>query len=336
VISWGLRRRLWLGVGSLTLVTAVGWIWFSVIEGFGAIDGLYQTVITVSTVGFGEVEPLDSSGRLFTVGLILVGVGALLYAAAGLAELVFEHAFHRVLHRRRERRVRHFADHVIICGFGRVGRAACDLLGQRAKLVVIDDDPERADRAEQQGLAVLVGDATSDDVLAAAGIEEARALLVCVNDDNIAVSITLSARALSPSLQILVRESMRGSEAKLHRAGADYVVNPMQMGAQQLVALAVQPAVTHFVDAIAHDPSTQVRLAEACIAPGSRLDGVTLQDAGVPEETGALVMALRDPEGTFRGRPMPGDLLQVGTTIIAMGDEDQLNQLMVIAGIKAT
>lgn len=238
------NARQFVGLGVVGGVTIVGAVWYRLVEGISSVDSLYQSVITVSTVGFGEVVPLDTSGRLFTVGLIVLGVASVVYALGGFAELLIESSIERFSFRRKERTLEKMSEHTIVCGYGRTGATVARLLPPGTAVGVIELDPERVDEASEDGFVAIHGDSTSDETLAAAGIARAAQLIVCLSSDSDALSTVLSARVLSPGVRIVTRVDDALAARKLHMAGADHVVSPVEMCARRLVADALDPALT--------------------------------------------------------------------------------------------
>jgi len=318
-------RRIQFALLAVLAVVAAGSIGYIVL-GFSPLDAVYQTVTTITTVGFREVHPLSTAGKIFTIVLIIVGVGTALYAFSVVLEALVEGHLRQHFERRRmERDIARMSGHTIVCGWGRVGRAVAGYLaGQGAAVVVVDLDPQRvADLA----YPALAGDVTDDDVLRRAGIMRARALVTAINTDAENVYVTLSARSLRPDLVIVARARNEASEAKLLRAGATRVVNPQRIGGQRIAAAALQPNVVEFLDVVMHDGSLEFRLEEVAVRPGSRLAGRTLQEANVGETTGALVLALRGSDGTFLTNPPMHTPVDAGYILIAIGTRQQLSAL---------
>jgi voltage-gated potassium channel len=318
-------RRILLALGMVLGVIAAGSIGY-VVLGFGVLDAVYQTVTTITTVGFRELHPLDTAGKIFTIVLILAGVGVALYAFGVVLETLVEGHLRRDFGRRRmERNIARMTGHTIVCGWGRVGRAVGGYLsGQGADVVVVDLDPERV---AEIPYPALIGDVTDDEVLRRAGLMRARALVAAINTDAENVYVTLSARALRPDLVIVARARTEESESKLLRAGATRVVNPQRIGGQRIAAAALQPNVVEFLDVVMHDGSLEFRLEEVSILAGSRLAGGTLHEASVGETTGALVLALRDADGQFLANPPVQTPIGAGHVLIAIGTETQLTAL---------
>ena len=322
------RRRFRTGLLALTGVGLLGTAWFWLLEGFSFVDALYQTTTTITTVGFGEVRPFDTSARAFSIGLMIVGVSAALFTLGGAFEELVEGQLLRFGRRRMDRRIDRLAGHVVLCGYGRGGsRIARLLVGRGGQVVVVDVRPERCSSAVDDGYLIVLGDSTEDDTLMLAGVERAATLVVSLASDADAISTVLSARVLNPRMRIVARANAESSEAKLVRAGVDRVVNPLSHGAQRLAAFAQQPAVADFLDVVVHDGSLEYRLEEVRIPAGSPFDGIGLADAHIRSGTGALVLAVREADGTFLSNPDPKTPLRAGSTVIVIGTQDQLDAL---------
>ena len=326
----GTVRRIRLAVLALALVIVGGTVGY-VILGFDVLEALYQTVTTVTTVGFREVRPLSTAGQAFTIVLILVGVGTALYAFSVLLEALIEGHLRIVLERRRmEHDIDRMTDHVIICGWGRVGRACADYLRATGRqTVVVDRDLGRLDSIEYPNVH---GDVTDDDVLRAAGIARAHALIAALDTDADNVYVTLTARALRPDMVIIARARNETSKSKLVRAGADRAVNPQLIGGRRMAAFALQRHVAEFLDVVMHDESLDYRMEQIQVAATSRLDGESLRDAALAENTGVLLLAVRESShGPFVANPAPATHLEPGMILIAVGTSSQLDALRKLA-----
>jgi voltage-gated potassium channel len=319
VTNW---RRLSLALSTLAGIIVVGTLGY-VVLGFSVLDALYQTVTTVATVGFREVEPLDTAGKIFTIVLILVGVGTALYTFTVLLETLIEGHLAELFGRRRmERQIDALRDHVIVCGWGRVGRAIGDeLLAAGTSLVAIEADDGRA---ASSLVPIVLGDATDDAILEKAGLHRARAVIAALDTDAANLFLTVTARALHPEVFIVARARVHDSEAKLRRAGADRVVNPQSIGGARIAAFVLQPHVTEFLDIVMHDRNLEFRLAEVVVPPRSTVAGRSIREAQLRDQTGALVLALREQDGTFHTNPSPDTPLREGHVLIAIGTADEL------------
>jgi voltage-gated potassium channel len=317
--------RVWLGLAMVGLVTLIGTGGYMAF-GYGLIDSIYQTVMTITTVGFGEVEPFDGERKLFTVWLMLFGVGTALYTFGVLLDTLVEGRVAQLFGRRRvQRHIDQLSDHVIVCGWGRVGRTIAQYVSNSGQaVVVVERDPSRADDLPHP---TVLGDATDDDVLRAAGIMRARALIAALNTDADNLYVTLSGRGLCPGLFIVARARVASAEAKLTQAGADRVVNPQHIGGARMAAFTLQPHVTEFLDVVMHDGSLEFRLEEVALPAASPLAGLSIRDAHIRDQTGALVLALRHPDGAFTTNPSPDALLAAGQVLIAIGTSAQLSAL---------
>ena len=226
-----------------------------------------------------------------------------------------------------DRQIGRMSGHVIVCGFGRVGRnLAHYLAGTDQEVVVIENDPARA-AAARESTPVVPGDATSDEVLREAGIDRARVLVTALNTDADNLFVTLTARSLREDLFIVARARVESSEAKLAQAGADRVVNPQRIGGARMAAFVLQPHVVEFLDVVMHDGSLEFRLEEVPVPQGSPLAGRSLREAQIRDSTGALVLALLDGEGEFTTNPPPETVLRAGQILIAIGTAGQLEAL---------
>lgn len=323
-------RRLQVALGALTLVILGGWLGFWAL-GASPLDALYRTVTVVTTVGFEQPRQPGIGEKLFTIFLILIGVGTTLYALGALLEVLIEGQLAALFGRRRmERRIAGMSGHVIICGWGRVGRVVADALAARGlEFVVVDVDAERLDGI---GYPSLVGDATDDDVLRAVGIDRARALVCVMSNDAADLYVTLSGRALNPGLFIVGRARVVDSEEKILRAGADRVINPQAIGGSRIAALLLQPHVAEFLDVVTREAGMEFRLEELRLDGSCRLCGTELGESHIRSNTGALVLALRQPDGAFVTNPPPDTVLQAGQVLIAVGTEQQLRDLSLLAG----
>ena len=319
-------RRLASAMIALAGVLVFGTVGYLVL-GFSPLDAVYQTVTTVSTVGYREIQPMSQAGVVFTIVLILVGVSSALYAFSVIVEGILEGRINDLFGRRRmNQSIASVRDHVIICGWGRVGRSiANDVQAAGRPLIVVENDPERASTVPHP---VIVGDATNDAVLRSAGIERAAALVAAVKDDAGNAFITLSARSLTPELFIVTRARNQESGEKLMRSGADRVVNPQSIGGSRMAAFVLRPNVAEFLDVVMHERTLEFRLEEVPVVAGSSLVGQTLRQTHLRDRTGALVLAMRRPDGSFQTNPPPDTLITADLILIAIGTQAELGALV--------
>jgi voltage-gated potassium channel len=314
-----------LVIGLLLVFGTLGYV---IIEGWGPFDALYMTVTTLATVGYGEVHTLSTQGRIFTLGLIIFGVGGVLYVLTTMMQFVFEGHLGRNLERRRmERRIDQLHEHFILCGFGRVGRqVARDFREASVPFVLIDVNQPSLDSASEEGILCVRGDATDDDTLRRAGIERARGLVTCVNSDADNIFVTLSARALRADLFIVARGNNDDAAPKLRRAGADRVVSPYSIGGRQMAMLAVRPAAVEFVDRVLGGADIDLLLEDFTLQAGSPLVGKTVLQVGQQIAPGVLILAVRRDAHLITQPPSETEF-RLGDELVAFGTSAQLQQL---------
>jgi voltage-gated potassium channel len=323
-------RRIQSALLALGIITVAGVLGYMVFEGWSFIDALYMTVITVTTVGYREVRPLDTSGQLWTMLLLVTGVGTLFYAAVSSVELVVEGTIRGYFGRRRmEAAIDKLRGHYILCGYGRVGRqVAREFANDGVPFVIVEQDPEIVEECVERGYLVLLGEASDDDVLGEAGIQRARGLVAAVDSDADNVFVVLSARKLNPKLHIVARASSDESAAKLEIAGADRTLSPYAVGGRRLAALATQPLVVDFLDVVTRgEEGIEFRLEEFSVPEDSFIAGRTIGELRIAERTGVMILATRHQEGGFDTTPSARDPIRAGDTLIVLGTREQVRRL---------
>ncbi|MGA7272096.1 MAG: potassium channel protein [Acidimicrobiia bacterium] len=318
-------RRVKIGLTLLAIVIAVGTLGYVIIERANPIDALYMVMITISTVGFTEVFPLDTAGRLLTIGVIVSGVGTSFYTIGAGFEALF-----LLRDRRREmsimREIHHLDNHVILCGYGRVGQGTAERLKERrAEVVIIEIDRGRYEAAIEDGFRAIEGDATANRILSEAGIERARSVIACVSEDSDNLVITLSAKALAPQVLVVSRATDPEVESKLKLAGADRVVAPQAVGADRLAALTLQPALTDFFDVVVGGRAVEFLVEEIDVTDQSSVAGLSIRDSKIREASGALILAVEDRNRTMLVNPDPELVLTAGQKIICVGTKAQVD-----------
>jgi voltage-gated potassium channel len=308
-----LRRLFWIAV-ALVVVFWLGVAGYMLLEGWGFEDAFYMTVITMTTVGFKEVRPLDQSGRWFTVALVLTGVVIALIGISLTAALIAEAELGGATRRRRmDKTIRELRDHFIVCAYGRVGRAAVrELQAANIPFVVVDPKEDLRERMDADEVPYLLADPSLETVLSQAGIERARGLLCAVDSDATNVFITLTARALNPRLFIVARASESGSTQRLERAGADRVVSPFVSSGRHMVRMARDPSIVDLFDEGSGALRT-IPVVEHLVEAGGDLLGRTVGDTGD-------VLALRRPDGSLVARPPRDTTLAEGDVVLLLGD----------------
>jgi len=326
-------NRLLFAFLSLLALIVVGTSGYHWLERMTIVDSLYMTVITISTVGFGEVRELTAYGRIFTIGLIIGGGGIAAYSLSVTAEFFMSGEWSKYLATRRSSRMlSKVSDHVIVCGFGRVGRRVCDELTQEGvPFIVIDTRPERIEHAEEHGYMAVLGNAASDSMLLAAGIEKARALVACVNSDAENVFIILTARSMNPNLQIIARANYEDSEPKMIRAGANRTIVPYTISGKRMVTMLVRPSVADFLDEVAQVGGMELLIEQIKIEADSPLAGKTLSEMNIRSEQGVTVLAIRSEDGQFDTHPGPNTLITANCLLLVLGMRDELRDMMKVA-----
>jgi voltage-gated potassium channel len=321
----GTHIRIWLAV--IVGCIVVGTAGYLILEpGWRPLDALYMTVITLTTVGFREVQPLTDAGRVWTMVLSLVGVGLIFGTVGIVAEyLVVEATSGRREARRMIEAVGKLSGHYILCGYGRVGlTVARELVHSGLKVVVVDILPESLARARREGFLEVEGDATEEATLRAAGIERARGLITTIDSDAHNVYVILSARAINPKLFVVARANAADSEARLMQAGADRVVSPYTMAGHRLAELAVRPRVVDFIDAALSHGELAFSMEEVEVGPGSSVEGLTV---GALRESGVFVLAIVQGERSYEANPSAGRAHKAGETLVVSGSVARLREL---------
>jgi voltage-gated potassium channel len=312
----------------LLLVPIIGTAGYIIIEGWNFLDALYMTITTMTTVGFREVRPLDDAGRVFTIFLAIFGIGVIFYGFISLFQFVLEGELGMLLGvRRMKGKIESLRDHYILCGFGRVGEEiAREFSARHLPFVVVENNPEAIERAERRDYLLLVGDATSDEVLKEAGIDRATCLLAASDSDSGNTFIVLAAKALKPDLFVVSRAAHPESEPRMARAGADRVFSPYVIAGRQMALSALHPVVVEFIDTLATRGEGAPVLAEIDVSDGAGLAGGTIHDILHACKT-VVVLGLQKPSGELTVGPGTDTVLEAGDRVIVMGQEAELEQI---------
>lgn len=323
------RRVVW-GVISLMGIVVLGVIGYTIIEGWSFLDSLYMTVIAITTVGFNEVHPLSTGGRVFSIFLIVGGVGGALYTLTGIIQYFVEGNVLAVWEKRRmNKKISELKNHFILCGFGRVGEEIATIFSEEnVPIVIIDNRDSCIERAKESGYLFIEGDATSDEVLKEAGIEHARGLIASLGTDVDNTYVTLSARGLFPTLFITARASDREAEKKLRRAGANRIVSPTSIGARRMAMLSLRPAVTEFIDTVTRRRGPELQLENVVVSDKSSFAGLTIDD--VRKSSRANILALHKKTGRIIANPSSEEKIDIADSLIIMGTSEQLGALEAI------
>lgn len=329
------RSRLILSILAVLAVLLVGAAGYMVIEkdqGIRFVDALYMTVITVSTVGYDEVWELSSAGKLWTVGVIGVGIATVTYAFTSLVTLVISGELRSLRERKRmDRAIEGLRNHVILCGFGRMGAlVAQELHARKVSVVAIDRDHNLQEQLRDLRVPFLIGDATEEEVLLEAGLLRARSVVLALPSDADNVYVALTVHTLCPDLPIVARAENPSTEPKLKRAGASRVVCPHATGAMKIANVLTRPSVVDFVELA--DQGVDLEIDEYVVAGDSPLVKKTLREAAVRGSTGAMVVAIKRKDGEAIVNPDPDAVLAAGDTLIFVGPAGVSERLDAIHG----
>jgi voltage-gated potassium channel len=317
--------RFRLAFTLLAIVIVIGVAGYMLIEGWNLLDSFFMVIITISTVGYTEVHPQGAAGRLFSSGLIVVGVATMLYGFGVFAETLTDNAFGRYRRARQlQRDLDHLSEHFIICGYGRIGtQIVAEFETHKVPYVVIDQTEEALERIRAEGRLHIEGDASREEVLKQAGIERARGLVSAVDSDERAVYIVLAARALNPSIYIVARAGRPESIRRMELAGATRTISPYLMAGHRMAELAIRPAMVDVLDTL-HHGEAGIGVEEMLVTAGTNAAGKTLEEARLLSTDAARVLAVRRSDGAVSVNPPSSMRLDEGDMIIALGTEDQL------------
>ena len=329
-------RRLIIALGLILGIVLAGMVGYMLTAGLGLLDAFYMAIITISTVGFGELGEMDADARIFTIGLIVATMLWGGWALQSILGIILSKEFHEaVLQLRSIRKVRNMTNHTIICGFGRIGEAAAsELLRNQEPFVVIDNDSQVIERLQEMGYRSISGDATEDETLLDAGITQAARLIATLDNDNDNIVTVLSARELNPKLWIASRLVHPNAEHKLRRAGANEIVWPYDYGGRRLALTVLRPHVAQFLSQVVFDEGRGAEMDELELGENSPLTGKTLKELALRSRFGITVIALycthekhEGETGGFVLNPGPNTRLHAGDVLIVVGTRAQLHKL---------
>lgn len=323
------RKKLIIAQALLLFVISAGTAGYHYIEGMGLFDAFYMTLITISTVGFGEITPLNPAGRVLTVFIIISGISLLTYTLGQVATIFIEGELRKILGRRKmQRQLAKLQDHFIICGYGRIGETiANELLFNNIPLVVIEQNEETIQILDDSGIIYLAKDATREEALLEAGLLRARGLVTAVSSDADNVFIALTARGVNPDVFILARAIDPGNESKLVRAGANKVVSPYVIGGKRMAEILQRPTVVDFIDQATMNTKLGLRIEEACLGSTSTLVGKSLIDSKLRVTYGVIVIAIKPVAGEMIFNPNADQVLHAGDVLVIIGKHNDLIRL---------
>ena len=334
-----LRRRLILIAAGLALVLTGGTIGFMWIEHYPVFDAFYMTLTTVTTVGYAEIRGLSHAGRVFNSFLILFGVTTIFLAVGAMTQTLIELELNQFFGKRRVRNmIEKLEGHIILCGFGRVGRGAAEELRKAgASFVVVDNNDERVERAIKAGMLAVLADASRDETLRDVGIARAKGLIATLASDADNLFVILSAKTLNPNLQLSARIAEESSEQKMRRAGADFVFAPYDSTGHRMAQALLRPHVLQFLD-FTTQKGVDVEIEQVRVAADSAFAGRTLADADIRHKSGVVILAIRKSDGEMIFNPSPQVMMSAGDYLIAMGDTrnlQRLEQLLLVGSVSA-
>ncbi len=320
--------RLFLPVVLLLSIYFLGAVGFMLIEDLSFLDALYMSTITITTVGFGLLKPLTRQGTIFIIFLIILGTGTAAYIIINTADYILQELLLGQFGKRRlNKMIKDLKNHYIVCGLGRVGlEIALELERNNKQFVTIDELTSSSEVSRGKDWLYIEGDATTDENLKSAGIEKAKSLFAALDTDSENVYITLSAKALNPSIYIVARAKNFESISKLELAGADRVISPSILGGRRMAALALHPNVCDFIDMVVREKDLNYRLVEIEIMKGSRINNMQLKDISKLLNTEFLIVAILEKESnTLLKRPRGEHLITEGQKIIVMGTDKEID-----------
>lgn len=322
-------RHLAISIALSLLILVTGTAGYMIIEDWRFLDALYMTIITISTVGYREVNQVGDIGRVFTIFLVLIGVGFTFYVMAAVVQFMVEGRVRIIMGRRRlDKQIDRLKNHYIVCGYGRIGRVLCRNL-QRTPydLVVVEKNPDMIPVMNEDGVLYVAADAADEANLLKAGIRRARGLVAALATDTDNVFLVLSARQLAPELNIIARASQEGAKNKLRAAGANSVESPYEIGAASMAHRIIRPTVTNFLDLAFAHARKDIQMEEIPVSEKSRLTNIPLKDSGIRQDFNLIIIAIKKPDGTMLFNPSFETALMPDDTVIAVGEEENLQKL---------
>ncbi|MEJ5299572.1 MAG: potassium channel protein [Thermodesulforhabdaceae bacterium] len=321
------NRIIFVSAVSASIVL-FGTLGYMFIEQYSFLEGLYMTLITLTTIGFGEVRPLSEKGRIFTIFLILVGIAFVASQLAALGNYIADGQFLQMYRRRRmKRRLAQIRNHYIICGYGQMGKiVVAELIKHDFPVVVIEKSEEEAIKLEETGIPYLLGDATEEEILIEAGINRAKGLVALVSKDTDNVFIVLTARDLNKDLLICARAGTSGVEKRLKKAGADRVVSPYASGAIRIAHNIIRPTVTDFLELALSGEGMELGMEEIKLTEGSSIIGKNLIESNIRSSYNLIIVAIKKLDGSMIYNPAPSEILNQGDILIAIGPKLNLAQ----------
>ncbi|WP_319525548.1 potassium channel protein [uncultured Desulfosarcina sp.] len=302
---------------------------YMIIEGWPFDDALYMTVITMATVGYGEVHQVSDTGRIFTMFLIVMGVGYFMYVVGLIVQFLVEDRIRVILGRRKlEKQIAKLKGHYIICGYGRIGRVLSRYLTERyLDVVIIEKNTNRQEKMDEDGVLYLIGEATDESLLIKAGIERAKGLVTAVATDSENVFLTLIAKQLNPDLFIVARAIQNTAKRTLQAAGAGKVISPYDLGARRMAHAILRPTVIKFLELAFTDDSTDIQVEEILVHSTSRLLNVELKNSGIRQQLDLIILTIKKADGSMIFNPKADTRIETDDTLVVVGRARSVSQL---------
>lgn len=327
-------QRIIIAVILLCCVVIIGTIGYSLIQKWNLFDSLYMTIITIGTVGFHEVRELSHVGRVFTIGLIIFGIGIGSYALANLSAFIIEGQIQNIFRgRKMEKQINQLKNHIIVCGYGNTGVETVDeLIKAKKQFVVIEKDENKAEELKQHGHLVLEGDATDDEVLERAGVNQANGLIATLANDADNVYVVLTAKGMNPKLRIVARAIDQLSCKKLIRAGADKVVSPYSIAGRRMARLLLSPGIVDFLEVMIQSEELELKIEEVKLHENSKLVNKLLRESNIKAETdGATVIGINKKGKKIIVNPPGNMVLENEDILFILGNDFQIDRLKLMA-----
>jgi len=324
-----LVRRLLYILLTILVTLVIGTVGFIVVDNYPPFDAFYMTLITMTTVGYGETHPLSHAGRIFNSFLIIFGVTTIFIAIGAMTQTIIEREFGEAIGQRRNKRmIDKLKDHYIICGFGRVGRgAAAELQHANVPFVVVDNNPDRVEKAMLAGMLAVAADSTRDETLRLVGIDRARGLVSALATDADNLFVLLSAKGLNPQIYVAARAAEEGAEAKMRRAGADAVFAPYSITGHRLAQALLRPHVVQFLDFTTKDIGMDIAIEQVRVSEHSPMASHSIKEMQIGRDVGVIVMAIRKGDGRMMFNPGADTRVDAGDHLIVMGQQENLDTL---------
>ena len=317
---------------SLILTAAlvlIGTSGYMIIEGWPVSDAIYMTIITLATVGYGEVHQVSGVGRIFTIFLIVAGVGYFMYVVGLLVQFLVEDRIRVILGRRKlDKQIAKLKEHYIICGYGRIGRVLARYLTERyLNVVIIEKNESRQAAMDEDGVLYLMGEATDENLLLRAGIKDAKGLITAVGTDADNVFLTLIAKQLNPGLFIVARAIQNTAKRTIQAAGANKVISPYDLGARRMAHAILRPTVIRFLELAFTDENTDVQVEEIRVRSTSRLLNVALKDSGIRQQLDLIILTIKKADDTMIFNPKADTRIETDDTLVVVGRAKSVSQL---------